>query len=1499
LALDALTNALTKLDIDRVIENIVAMIRLISSMEFEVSEEDESESGELEMEMGRKVTRQNTTKSALNLAQLREAPALALLLMFIQTPAAKTAVEYLISVITKGTIKKNGVLSYRDSSRGSIVEIPQASVDYSVQCDLTAVNFIAKVIAKAAPVTGWRISFLAFKCVGRLVKCVEKVERWEIEQDNTVMTSSTSKITEKETEANDGAENRTKLMVGCTKALIALSAYPEMLQDMANFSTSGYYISLLQRHQPEHMKTVRRVVKRRQGWDHTRGIVRKTKEHLSSVEETIKALEQEVEFESVEKKEKLKVDLEQIKKELRIAQKRDGEVLEKYRQVEKDLKSSCEKVNGFLVILSSLSLDNETVQNQVVEGLGIDILTELIEKGGGSTLWATIHLVGCLCKNGENKATIGGSINVRTQQLFVDSGLLKSMTILLFRLVEEDKHGREGGGGLGEWRHCIEVLYWMLKDNSEGVAVAREEGLLRVLFDLSVIELPFAEFPDFEGDATSTDEAEDGEETGEKENNTTSNAIASANSIGNTNTNDSAKPFYFYQIPPGSIEDHTIDGDEFEYFYCTKCYVPFECRRGLRGSFKHDDGGIFSTHIIALIFEKDVISQESCLSDDEENRVRISRGNDEDGKPLTPLCIISEDESTAIFGASFLKKASQGTNQSGDNDDTSVSGIAPIIQNFFNEQVSSDEGEAEPTQQNPPSPIADEKKEEDVPASQASDDQPTSFRRIEVLFAILKHRLDQQMWGNAAGALAAISSLILPPPVWSDRNPSLCDAHSHLHVQNTGQVSVGISDEVVACGGDLIIARAISLVSKKVNLNLSTNINSVRKAMVSAVGPIGLCPIALLVKCLGRLCLSHEGVREAIVRHITQDKKQANSVPSSRAGSSRQKRSAEDEKEVDDPFLFKTQKKAYEDVFEVLIRTMINGVRSFIGQQSDGLALQHSSAEINMCDNDIKIEACCCISSLCFGHGGASQAFAEVGMSALKALVSHIQKNSPPELQAQACRCIYSTAVLKVVRQRLAIDLKALAPLLILLHSDYPDVVIYACCAIEQICVNCYPAQQFISNWKGLLPFVRICSGTWGYTTAPLSTTLSAQLTTPRTAPSYYSSAKAASCKAIERICERHTGNRDLAYNVKLIAPLVDILLRGDAEEKQSVVAAFSQLLQHNTVNRDTMVEFGGVEALTVICRLGDNFLKSTASLQMKIVCSNSNETTEQLVEVGGVPPLVNMLNSGDILLQRHASQCIAGLCMNDAFLQEMLKCNGITCIVGLLVCEDDETCTYCCITLGRCVARSPEAREIAKGMGAIQILVQISAGSRELKANGGVDENGEKEELAPNGLTDSLNRALRCTREAAICIGNFATDDEQYILDGSSNFKDGRIVSGMLPPGLLRKAPTTHQPSTDFSKVELVEDDTTLKGGTEVGNEEEDEDFVPDIVKRLSRRTEADRLSVMSAYIQRQEDLRKQFKRAKLEEEESSAESSEYDDEESGEWETGSEDEEEEDVDK
>lgn len=120
-----------------------------------------------------------------------------------------------------------------------------------------------------------------------------------------------------------------------------------------------------------------------------------------------------------------------------------------------------------------------------------------------------------------------------------------------------------------------------------------------------------------------------------------------------------------------------------------------------------------------------------------------------------------------------------------------------------------------------------------------------------------------------------------------------------------------------------------------------------------------------------------------------------------------------------------------------------------------------------------------------------------------------------------------------------------------------------------------------------------------------------------------------------------------------------------------------------------------------------------------------------------------------------------------------------------------------------------------------------------------------------------------------------------------------------MLPKGLLRQAPTTHQPSIDFSKLKVEDDEYDTDDYEMVYDEvtgmkmkkrkEDNEVFVPEVAKRLARRTEAERKSVMSAYIERQEELRRQMRRGKLEEEESDAEEESNSEEwSSEEWEEG-----------
>jgi len=336
--------------------------------------------------------------------------------------------------------------------------------------------------------------------------------------------------------------------------------------------------------------------------------------------------------------------LEKVKKDLRIAEKRDAEVKSKYKQVLVDLEKSCEKMNSFLVLLTTICRNKKTTQSVIVSELGEDcaMLIELIENGGNSTLWATTHLIGCLCKNETNTETIGGGINREIQTLFVEKNLLQSVVKLLFRLVDEDTGA---GTGRGEWRHCLEVLYWMLKNNANGVGIARDEGLLSLLFDLSTIELPFAEFPESgvgslqkrrrdRGDNDNdNDDEDDYEDDDDDDDDIDVNVKVNVNVNEHEHENDDTtsphpnQKIFYYPIPAGAMDDPSIDGEEFDYHYCTKCFVPFDCKRSLRGRWKLDDGGVFSTHLMSLLFELDAISQESCRREDGRlgNAVEVGR----------------------------------------------------------------------------------------------------------------------------------------------------------------------------------------------------------------------------------------------------------------------------------------------------------------------------------------------------------------------------------------------------------------------------------------------------------------------------------------------------------------------------------------------------------------------------------------------------------------------------------------------------------------------------------------------------------------------------------------------------------------------------------------------------------------------------------------------------------------------------------------------------------
>jgi len=76
-----------------------------------------------------------------------------------------------------------------------------------------------------------------------------------------------------------------------------------MRDDLNHYNPANLLLFHVKVHQPEHMKTVRRVQKRKIGYDHTLSIVKKLKLHLDEVEKEIAKLEAETEYESVERKE--------------------------------------------------------------------------------------------------------------------------------------------------------------------------------------------------------------------------------------------------------------------------------------------------------------------------------------------------------------------------------------------------------------------------------------------------------------------------------------------------------------------------------------------------------------------------------------------------------------------------------------------------------------------------------------------------------------------------------------------------------------------------------------------------------------------------------------------------------------------------------------------------------------------------------------------------------------------------------------------------------------------------------------------------------------------------------------------------------------------------------------------------------------------------------------------------------------------------------------------
>ena len=143
--------------------------------------------------------------------------------------------------------------------------------------------------------------------------------------------------------------------------------------------------------------------------------------------------------------EDLKAATEKLKKDLRVATKRDDDVKAKYDVAAAFLDVSCEKVNVFLVGLcllcdcdpvgqkTTLDVMNEAGKGDDFNGLSDEVsgpaaitenlllhaalddpdeavllapLKQLIDRGGRRTEWASLHLVACMCRDG--KKWVGG-----------------------------------------------------------------------------------------------------------------------------------------------------------------------------------------------------------------------------------------------------------------------------------------------------------------------------------------------------------------------------------------------------------------------------------------------------------------------------------------------------------------------------------------------------------------------------------------------------------------------------------------------------------------------------------------------------------------------------------------------------------------------------------------------------------------------------------------------------------------------------------------------------------------------------------------------------------------------------------------------------------------------------------------------------------------------------------------------------------------------------------
>ena len=137
-------------------------------------------------------------------------------------------------------------------------------------------------------------------------------------------------------------------MIYSCKALIHLADYPEMRDEMKKLEGVELFMRHFVNQQSEHMKLVKRENKRKAAWDHTALICKNLRHKIEALEGNIAELESAVDYEEVEKKEDFKLKAEQAKKDLRIAEKRDEEVVAKYDAVAKILDVSCEKVRRYM-----------------------------------------------------------------------------------------------------------------------------------------------------------------------------------------------------------------------------------------------------------------------------------------------------------------------------------------------------------------------------------------------------------------------------------------------------------------------------------------------------------------------------------------------------------------------------------------------------------------------------------------------------------------------------------------------------------------------------------------------------------------------------------------------------------------------------------------------------------------------------------------------------------------------------------------------------------------------------------------------------------------------------------------------------------------------------------------------------------------------------------------------------------------------------------------------